>query len=156
MHRYGKRRRTVPVLIDRQVESALQAIHMFSQQHGHDNMYVFNRPGITDFVRGVDALREVVVNCSRVVQLHQPQLLRSTNLRKHIASTCQIISLREEELEWLANHLGHDIATHKNYYRLPQNCIELAKISKLLYLSTSGNVKNLKGCSLDSIVAEGM
>ncbi len=155
MHRYGKRRRALPVLIDEQVANGFHFIYNYVEENNHVSIYLFSIPGIATFVRGVDAVWNVVRECALVVELQQPQRLRSTNLRKHIASTCQILSLKEEELEWLANHLGHDIKTHRNYYRLPHNSVELAKISKLLYLSTSGNLQILQGCSLDSIDAEG-
>lgn len=39
-------------------------------------------------------------------------LMTSTNLRKYIATVSQLVSLNEEELEWLCNHLGHDKNVH--------------------------------------------
>jgi hypothetical protein len=38
--------------------------------------------------------------------LDHPERIRSTNLRKHIATTVQILSMKSHELELLANHLG--------------------------------------------------
>ncbi|KAJ8315453.1 LOW QUALITY PROTEIN: hypothetical protein KUTeg_007603 [Tegillarca granosa] len=37
-----------------------------------------------------------------------------------------------QEQEWLANHMGHNLSVHKQYYRLQEQTLELAKVSKLL------------------------
>jgi len=50
-----------------------------------------------------------------------PHLLTSTNLRKHIASTVQVLSLREHELDALGKFLGHDIRIHTQIYRMPSD-----------------------------------
>ena len=39
---------------------------------------------------------------------------------------------RHRRLEWLARHLGHDIRVHRDFYRLNESTIEIAKVSKLL------------------------
>jgi len=36
------------------------------------------------------------------------------------------------EIQWLSNHLGHEVTTHKNKYRLHAPSIELTKVGKLL------------------------
>lgn len=36
------------------------------------------------------------------------------------------------EIQWLANHLGHDMTTHKNNYRMHAPAIEITKVGKLL------------------------
>ncbi|RXN35813.1 G2 M phase-specific E3 ubiquitin- ligase-like protein [Labeo rohita] len=80
-----------------------------------------------------------------------PQNLGSTNLRKQIATISQVMNLKENELDQLADFLGHDIRVHREYYRLPQSTIQLAKISKLLIAMEKGRVKNIQGKSLDEI-----
>lgn len=80
-----------------------------------------------------------------------PQNLRSTNLRKQIATISQVMNLKDNELDQLADFLGHDIRVHREYYRLPQSTIQLAKISKLLMAMEKGSVKDIQGKSLDEI-----
>ncbi|XP_062385759.1 uncharacterized protein LOC134072896 isoform X1 [Sardina pilchardus] len=80
-----------------------------------------------------------------------PQNLRSTNLRKQIATISQVMNLKDNELDQLADFLGHDIRVHIEYYRLPQSTIQLAKISKLLMAMEKGSVKDIQGKSLDGI-----
>ena len=40
----------------------------------------------------------------------------------------QVLDMTEKELEYLAKHLGHDVKTHKEYYRLQNHTIELTKV----------------------------
>ncbi len=48
------------------------------------------------------------------------------------------MNLKNNELNQLAKFLGHDIRVHREYYRLSENTIQLAKVSKLL-LSLENN-----------------
>ncbi|XP_041936689.1 uncharacterized protein LOC121698558 isoform X1 [Alosa sapidissima] len=61
------------------------------------------------------------------------------------------MNLKDNELDQLADFLGHDIRVHREYYRLPQSTIQLAKISKLLMAMEKGSVKDIQGKSLDEI-----
>ena len=38
------------------------------------------------------------------------------------------MDLKENELQLLATHLGHDVKTHKEYYRLSDSTMELTKV----------------------------
>ena len=58
----------------------------------------------------------------------------STHLRKYVATVSQVLDLQEKELDWLARHKGHDIRVHREYYRLHESTLELAKVSKILAL----------------------
>lgn len=84
----------------------------------------------------------------------QPSLLRSTRLRKHIATIAQICNLKENELDILARFLGHDITTHRTFYRLQEHSIQIAKVSKLLLAMESGGKGLEFGQTLDDIEIE--
>lgn len=56
---------------------------------------------------------------------------------------------------WLAQHLGHDIKTHKTYYRQQEAVIETAKITRLLMAADSGQLHRYKGKKLDDIQLQG-
>lgn len=68
----------------------------------------------------------------------------------------QILKLKDNELDQLANFLGHDIRVHRDYYRLPDATIEIAEISKLLLAMEKGTFVNFQGKSLDEIEIERM
>ena len=61
------------------------------------------------------------------------------------------MNLAENESDWLARHLGHDIRVHREFYRLHESTVELAKISKILIASEKGETHKLKGLSLEEI-----
>ena len=47
--------------------------------------------------------------------------------------------------------MGHNLDVHKHYYRLPQEALLLAKVSKLLMLVEKGKVSEFSGKPLDEI-----
>jgi len=59
---------------------------------------------------------------------------------KHTATTSQILNLQERDLDILAGHLGYDLYTHQNFYRMPHDTLQLAKVSKLLIVFDQGKV----------------
>ncbi|KAK2832654.1 hypothetical protein Q5P01_016543 [Channa striata] len=61
----------------------------------------------------------------------QPEYLKSTQLRKHVATLSQILNLKNNELDQIADFMGDDIRVHRDFYRLPVPTTQLAKISKL-------------------------
>ena len=93
-------------------------------------------------------------DCLREPPLESPKSITNTKLRKYIATISQILSLKEE-LDWLARHLGHDIRVHREYYRLHDSTIEIAKVCKLLLAVDSGKARNVAGKSLDEITIDG-
>jgi len=38
------------------------------------------------------------------------------------------MDMSESELEFLARHLGHDVKTHKEFYRLSSSTVQLSKV----------------------------
>ncbi|ELU18630.1 hypothetical protein CAPTEDRAFT_209185 [Capitella teleta] len=50
----------------------------------------------------------------------------------------QLVNLQDNELDILARFLGHDVNVHREYYRLPEDHIQVAKVAKLLQASERG------------------
>ena len=63
----------------------------------------------------------------------------------------QLPNLEKHELEILSTFMGHDVAIHREYYRLPENTMQLAKCCKLMLLMEQGGVGLQHGKSLDEI-----
>ena len=80
-------------------------------------------------------------------KLQKPQLIRSTKLRKHVATIAQILVLNGDELGHLSNHLGHSEAVHKTFYRQQESVIEKTQITKMLELINTGTIAKYKGKS---------
>lgn len=72
-------------------------------------------------------------------------------MRKHVATISQILNLKDNELDQLADFLGHDIRVHRDFYRLPEATTQVAKISKILLAMEKGRLPDLHGRSLDDI-----
>ena len=62
----------------------------------------------------------------------------------------QLLNLEEFELEGLAGFLGHDLAIHREYYRLPENVVQLAKAVKIM-MAVDRGVSEFAGKKLKDI-----
>jgi len=71
--------------------------------------------------------------------------MTSTKLCTHIVTMSQMLCLCEHELDLLAAFMGHDIRVHKEFYTLPEETLQVAKISKLLLAMEKGNLTNIQG-----------
>ncbi|XP_026119679.1 uncharacterized protein LOC113098803, partial [Carassius auratus] len=149
----GKRGRKVAVLLSPDMVDALMLLVSRRGTCGvlDTNTFLFARPNCQSYYRGQDSLRVYARECGA----QNPEFLRSTHLRKHVATLSQILNLKNNELDQVADFLGHDIRVHRDYYRLPEATTQLAKISKLLLAMEKGCLPNLQGKSLDDIEIEG-
>lgn len=154
----GKRGRKVPVIFTPELRQCVSLLISTRNAVGipESNPYVFARPGkqSTKPIRAWDCLRKYATQCEP--QLTSPSNITSTKLRKYIATVSQVLCLRDNELDWLARHLGHDIRVHREFYRLHESTLEIAKVSKLLLSVDSGKINEWAGKSLADINICGM
>ena len=82
----GKRERKVPLLLTHDMEASIDLLIRNRAAVGvcSENPYVFARTSGTSHIRGSDCLRKFSLEC----QAKHPERLRSTRLRKHIATLC--------------------------------------------------------------------
>ncbi|KAJ8043557.1 hypothetical protein HOLleu_10700 [Holothuria leucospilota] len=149
----GKRGNAVPVLIPEACKHALDMIikHRPAVNVSKSNIYIFAVMKSENYLRGHDCLAEVV----KEVPLKEPEKIKSTNMRKYVATISQLLSMDNNELDWLARHLGHDINIHRQFYRLHESSLELTKVAKLLMLTDDGKVGNWTGKKLDDLTLQG-
>lgn len=145
----GKRGRKVPVLLTPSMQESLDLLVSKRQECGvlKENTYLFARPSALTCYRGSDCLRLFAKNCGA----KGPDHLTSTKLRKQTGTLSQVLNLSNTELDQLADFLGHDIRVHRQFYRLPEGTLQLAKISKVLIALEQGRLSEFKGKSLDDI-----
>jgi hypothetical protein len=148
----GKRGRTVPILLRKETESALQLMEHTRQVCGikADNPYVFAMSNSDNYLRGNDSIRIAANSCGA----KQPFALQSTNLRKHVATLCQMINMKENELDLLAQYMGHDITVHRNFYRLPNDTLQSATLAKLFLAMEEGTLVAQKGKTLQDLMVQ--
>ncbi|XP_042275071.1 uncharacterized protein LOC121901997 isoform X1 [Thunnus maccoyii] len=145
----GKRNRKVPLLLTPDMLSSMEALVAHRRACGvpNENPFFFSRPEAETHLRGSDAIRQIARECGA----KHPETLSSTKLRKHVSTLSTVLNLRDNEMDILANFLGHDIRVHRQYYRLPEGTLQLAKVSKVLIALEQGRLSDFKGMSLDEI-----
>ncbi|KAF7641687.1 hypothetical protein LDENG_00274820 [Lucifuga dentata] len=145
----GKRGRKAAIILTPDMVTALSLLVSKRKECEVDdsNTYLFAVPRCQSHYRGQDCIGAFADLCGA----ENPQNLQSANLPKHIATISQVLNLKENEMDQLADFLGHDIRVHREYYRLPHSTVQVAKISKLLMAMERGNMTNLQGKSLDQI-----
>ena len=97
----GKRGRTVPVILTPRLANAVDQLNVKRSEVGiaDDNNFVFAKPSSTHVLRGSDCLHKLAVEAGT----KDPASLTSTRLRKHLATTSQVLNLQECELDLLVD-----------------------------------------------------
>ncbi|GLV46293.1 hypothetical protein CBL_20701 [Carabus blaptoides fortunei] len=144
----GKLGRRVPILL---AENHIRYIDTFLKYRKNagvsdDNIYLFGMEGY-NFVRITDIIRREAA----LSGVERPELLRATYLRKQVATTAQVLDLSDNEMQMLADFMGHDIDIHKTHYRTPALILQVAQLSKLLIAVDLKNYKdkNLKNLDIE-------
>ncbi|XP_034748086.1 uncharacterized protein LOC117956880 isoform X2 [Etheostoma cragini] len=117
-----------------------------------DNPFLFAKPDSspTSVHQGMVCIRAFSILCGA----KNPEHLRAMHLHKHIARVFQVLYLENDELDKLGKLLGLDIRADRDYYRLPEAAVELAKIAKLILAMEKGSLERFEGNSLDQIEIE--
>lgn len=146
----GKRGRGVPVLFTKEIIESLDfLINLRKNFKLEENPYLFGLPNSDNPIQGNMVMRKH----ARLAfgDGNKASLLTSTKIRKHLATIAQILKMDRNELEQLATFLGHTEKTHAEFYRLPDNIYQTAKVSKILLMSKSGEIEKYKGKTLKDI-----
>ena len=119
---------SVPVILTERMTQWLHELDGCRSYHIPDgNTYLFATASPDGHYSGSDVLRKFVGQCGE----NKPKTLTTTNFRKHVASLSQVLSLQPHEMEGLATFLGHDLRVHTEFYRLPLDTLQIAKVSKV-------------------------
>ncbi|XP_059367596.1 uncharacterized protein LOC132106022 [Carassius carassius] len=150
---HGKTGRKVSILLLERTKASLDFLVEKRREVGilEENPFLFARLSTTTNLRGCDCLRRYAEES----KAKNPELLRSTRLRKHVATLSQLLDLSNQELEQVARFMGHDIRVLCEYYRQTDKTFQVAKIGKLLFAMEHG-AESLKGKSLqtpDSVIS---
>ena len=152
MSTVGKRNQRVPIVYPQLIEDALKSLVENREMVGiHKNNKFLFANSVLSHHRGSKELNDLVGKCNG---LQKPHLMKSTKLRKHVATVAQILVLNGDELGHLSNHLGHSEAVHKEFYRQQESVIEKTHITKMLELVNTGNIAKFKGKTLNDVTLE--
>ena len=145
----GKKGRKVPVLFTKEMQRNIEMLLKMRSAAGvSDDGLLFATPrNERNPYRGTAALRKMAKSCG----MKDPALITSTNLRKQLATLAQILNLKENSQDLLATFQGHDIRIHREFYRLPENVLQVAKMSKVLRCINNGTINKFSGCDFEDI-----
>jgi hypothetical protein len=73
-----------------------------------------------------------------------------------ILSFFQVLDLRESELEMVCDHLGHNVAVHRNVYRSQSQMLLKTIIARLLISMENGTINQFQGRRIEDIQLDGM
>lgn len=136
-YRFGirtKKNRDAGVLIPTDVRDNIELLLRYRKdaQVPESNIYLFGLPSLDDSRVKVIGGCQVMRKFSIASGAKNPELLRATKLRKHIATMCVKLDLSENVISELANFMGHADKIHKDIYQQPQVEREIFRVSKLL------------------------
>ncbi|XP_063900680.1 uncharacterized protein LOC135120308 [Zophobas morio] len=145
----AKRSRPLPVLLD---DEQIQYIDLFlslRKQAGvkEENPYLFGAPLKSQHLSCSVALNEFSINCGA----KHPIRLRSTALRKQIATVAQILILNDNEVQQLSDFMGHNIEVHRRHYRQNEEVTQITKLAKFFMLQSGRDLNKFKGKTLDEL-----
>lgn len=148
----GKKGRKVPVLITDDIKEGLEVLNAKRKLVGipSTNPFLFASRSTNGYLNNWQAMNLI----THEAKLMNPDLVTSTRLRKYNATVSQLFDLNNDELEWLSNHMGHDLNIHKDFYRLHDSTIEIAKVSRLLMAIDSGSASQFVEKQLSDIFLE--
>ena len=172
----GKRNKIVPTLLTKPMVEACTLLMEHRRSVGVKETNDFLFPSMGD---GPLSSYQTLRKLAETAKCEKPELVTSSRLRKYISTVCQVkcqfcrlcpfvlqlcyqiytsgnfflqvMDLTPTEVEWLANHLSHEVTTHKNFYRQHDTTIELVKMTKLLLLAENGDISSLRGKSLQDV-----
>jgi hypothetical protein len=133
----GKRGSKVPVIFTEEMIANVDILLKLRKAVDVPSDYLFGKPNSQFPIRGSDCLRRF----SKESGAKNPQRLTSTKLCKQLATMSQVLGLNEHGQDTLAKFMGHDIRVHRHYYELPENTVQLAKITKVLHALNVGATK---------------
>ncbi|KAF4519008.1 hypothetical protein B566_EDAN009771 [Ephemera danica] len=150
METRGKYSRTIAVLLTKEMVHGLDTLiaHRDAAGVSKDNKYLFAvHSGSTYFVRAGDAMKYVVAE----IDADFPETLRSTMLRKHIATMVQLFEMTEAQTDQVARFMGHELLLHKNTYRHDDATLQKTQVATILYAMEKGDAHKYKGKRIDEI-----
>ncbi|XP_070538112.1 uncharacterized protein [Ptychodera flava] len=150
VHIRGKRGRDVPVILSSDLKAQIDLLMETREKVGINprNQYVFACLKDSEMpVRGSTALHKYALSA----ELKAPDIITSTRLRKQMATLSQVLNLKENEQDIIAGFMGHNLQIHREYYRLPEQTLQVAKVGRLLIALEKGNIAEFRGKPLEDI-----
>ncbi|KAK0073056.1 hypothetical protein PV326_013836 [Microctonus aethiopoides] len=131
----GKKDRNVPVIISREMRTGIDILLKYRSYTGicPDNPMIFALPG-TENAGRYKHLKICILmrEFSKKSNVTNPTTLRTTLLRKHVATTVASLKIAESRIFDISNFMGHAEEIHRQHYRQPVMSRDLCEVSQIL------------------------
>lgn len=121
----GKKGRHVTVLLTKKQKKQLDTLNRIRTQAGVDEVMCLHHLGTLFHQNKAHMFYENMPKC--VERANQISLLQLCCANMYSYTVLQILSLKINEMDALANFLGHNIRVHREYYRLPDSTLSGCK-----------------------------
>lgn len=140
----GKKNRTVSVIIRNEVLDWIKVIlkHRSTAGVPENNRYLFGLPHPTETEHLVDICK-AVSKFAKQCGAQKPELLGGTKLRKQFATQCRQLNLRDDQVQDLANFMGHHKDIHLAHYRKDGANAELQNFAPVLLQLERGKLASV-------------
>ena len=149
METRGKRGRRVALLLSVQHREYLDMFVRYREQAGveENNKFLFGTAHRAQHLDACKAIRDYSSRCGA----QNPQRLRGTYLRKQVATVSQMLNLSDNEIQQIADFMGHDIAIHRQFYRTPELSLQVTKLAKFFMAVDDTDLEKYRGKSIDDL-----
>nr|XP_034316734.1 uncharacterized protein LOC109620100 isoform X3 [Crassostrea gigas] len=155
----GKVGRCVPVILPLETRQALSFIASKIVRKACsipvESPYLFGSK-----TGGVFRAYDAISTVAQEAGLSSPSLIRTSNMRKYMATMVQALDTSEAERSWIIQHLGHNMDVHLHHYRQTSDVLERTEVAKILLIQDFGIVphyvgRKLSDIQLDDIISTG-
>ncbi|GLV33623.1 hypothetical protein CBL_20308, partial [Carabus blaptoides fortunei] len=112
-----------------------------------NNPYLFGVQHKTPYILAGNVIREYPVLCG----VSNPQKIRGTFLRKQVATLSQMLNLNDNEIQQLADFMGHEVSIHRAHYRQPELTLQVTRLAKFFMAVDDTNMEQFKGKTLEEL-----
>ncbi|KAK0076290.1 hypothetical protein PV326_010903 [Microctonus aethiopoides] len=148
----GKKDRNVPVIISQEMKTGIDTLLKYRNHAGicPDNPMIFALPGY-EIAGRYKHLRTCVLmrEFSEKSNVSNPKTLRTTTLRKHVATTVASLEIAESRIYDISNFMGHAEAIHRQHYRQAVISRDLCEVSQILEVA-AGMRRNFQTTTVNS------
>lgn len=141
----GKFNRRVAILLTHSMLTKIDTIMLERERLSIKSKYLFATPNGERPYRGSDVIRVMAIEAG----VSSPYIFTWTSLRKQVATISQALEISDIEQDQLAQFLGHDIRVHRDFYRLPHDILQKAKVAKILMKINAGKSTSVEDYSLE-------
>ncbi|KAB0790383.1 hypothetical protein PPYR_15247 [Photinus pyralis] len=145
----GKGSRAVVILVPQLLQHFISIL--LENRHKYipvDNQYMFAIPhSKLKWAQGDVAIRHLTTK----MKLQNAAAISSNKLRKHIATAMQVLTMSKNDCKQFSKFMGHTEKTHEEFYELPIDIYQTAKVVKVLLMMEKGVPSEYKGKSLSDI-----